>query len=314
MDQPEPFKWEPPEIDRGVEISDLPEAEHDTGRWSARLYHAILWAQRPERRILWVRSGMLCTVLLAFVAALVIFSSLRANITPARPSVYKYQFSPTVPPTRNYAGFTYLSHPHLILDGYMSSELSVAWSPDGRRVAAGGLDEAVQIWDAQSGTNLLTYRGHSNDVEHIAWSPDGTRIASVSRDATVQVWDAKSGKRLFIYRNHGVALFSVAWSPDGTRIASGSIDWTVQVWDARTGNNLLTYHGHAASVYSVAWSPDGKRIASGSSDGTAQIWSVATGERYLTILGTATGIAWSPNALSIVSGGLNTLVEVWQVA
>ena len=85
MDQPEPFKWESPEIDSGVEISDLPEAEHDTGRWSAWLSHAILRAQRPERRGLWVMSGMLGTVLLAIVAALVIFGSLRANITPARP-------------------------------------------------------------------------------------------------------------------------------------------------------------------------------------------------------------------------------------
>ena len=227
MDQPEPFKWEPPEIDRGVEISDLPEAEHDTGRWSARLYHAILWAQRPERRILWVRSGMLCTVLLAFVAALVIFSSLRANITPARPSVYKYQFSPTVPPTRNYAGFPYLSHPHLILDGYMSSELSVAWSPDGTRIASGSIDWTVQVWDARTGNNLLTYHGHAASVYSVAWSPDGKRIASGSSDGTAQIWSVATGERYLTIL--GTAT-GIAWSPNALSIVSGGLNTLVEVW------------------------------------------------------------------------------------
>ena len=57
---------------------------------------------------------------------------------------------------------------------------SVAWSPDGKRIASGSYDNTVQVWDAIDGSNVFTYKGHSDVVESVAWSPDGKRIASVS--------------------------------------------------------------------------------------------------------------------------------------
>ncbi len=165
---------------------------------------------------------------------------------------------------------------------YMSSSYNdnvntVAWSPDGRRIASGsgeyqGNNHTVQVWDAADGANVFTYRGHSNAVFAVAWSPDGKRIASGSDDNTVQVWDAADGANVFTYRGHSNAVFAVAWSPDGKRIASGSNDGTVQVWDAANGGHVFTYTGHSGSVSAVAWSPDGKRIASGSYDKTVRVW------------------------------------------
>ena len=70
---------------------------------------------------------------------------------------------------------------------------TVAWSPDGRRIASGSYDETVQVWDAANGGHVHTYPGHSASVEAVAWSPDGRRIASASVDRTVQVWDANNG-------------------------------------------------------------------------------------------------------------------------
>ena len=67
---------------------------------------------------------------------------------------------------------------------------SVAWSPDGTRIASGSVDQTVQVWDAADGRNVYTYYGHSNTVSSVAWSPDGKRIASGSIDLTVQVWKA----------------------------------------------------------------------------------------------------------------------------
>jgi eukaryotic-like serine/threonine-protein kinase len=56
------------------------------------------------------------------------------------------------------------------------------------RIASAGYDQTVQVWDAGSGTRLLTYKGHIRDVSSVAWSADGMRIASASGDQTVQVW------------------------------------------------------------------------------------------------------------------------------
>src|SRR5258708_1431741 len=94
------------------------------------------------------------------------------------------------------------------------------------------------------GNLLLTYRGHTDKVDHLAWSPDGQRIASGSDDETVQVWDTANGSHSLTYHGHTLVVNAVSWSPDGTHIASGSRDQTVQVWEATTGKTVLTYRGH----------------------------------------------------------------------
>jgi WD domain, G-beta repeat len=163
-------------------------------------------------------------------------------------------------------------HPLYTYRGHSGGVITVAWSPNGRRIAS--VSDDVQVWDAADGGHVFTYRGHSNDqnvfVSAVAWSPDGRRIASGSMD--VQVWDAADGSHVFTYRGHSSYVHAVAWSPDGKRIASGGDDGTIQVWDAVDGSHVFTYRGHSEDVTTVAWSPDGKRIASGSADHTVQVW------------------------------------------
>jgi WD40 repeat protein len=72
--------------------------------------------------------------------------------------------------------------------GHAYGVLSVAWSPDGRRIASGSWDTTVRVWNVSTGHSMLIYRGHTDSVLALAWSPDGTQIASAS--VYVCVWQA----------------------------------------------------------------------------------------------------------------------------
>jgi len=153
-----------------------------------------------------------------------------------------------------------------------TERVSVAWSPDGTRLACDASDNTIQVWDTNSRQLLHTYIGHTEHVWSVSWSPDGSQLASASFDNTVRIWEVNTGRLLYTYTAHTEAVYTVAWSPDGTRLAFGSADYTVEVWEASGRGKLYTYTGHTGTVNMIAWSPDGLRLASGSSDNTVQVW------------------------------------------
>jgi WD40 repeat protein len=219
-------------------------------------------------------------------------------------------------------GITWFAIPHspalgttlYVYRGHTDQVFTVAWSPDGKRIASSSQDRTAKVWDATDGGNPYTYMGHSSGVWSVAWSPNGKRIASASPDQTIQVWDAADGSHAYIYKGHSDTIYSVAWSPDSKRIASGSKDKTVQVWDAADGSNVYTYKGHSDIVASVAWSPDSKHITSASWDKTVQVWDAADGNHVYTYKGHSgaiTSVAWSPDSKRIASGSGDNTVQVW---
>src|SRR5438309_1859925 len=82
---------------------------------------------------------------------------------------------------------------HFTYQGHSDYVSTVAWSPDGKRIASASGDHTVQVWDATDGSHVYIYHGHSSDVSTLAWSPDGKYIVSAGLDNTVQVWEAATG-------------------------------------------------------------------------------------------------------------------------
>jgi WD40 repeat protein len=130
---------------------------------------------------------------------------------------------------------------------------SVAWSPDGRRLAGSSRDHVVCVWDVTSGVELLRLPGHEDVVGCLSWSPDGDRLASGSHDRTARIWDAGKGIELFCLRGHEHWVARLAWSPDGRLLVSASLHGTVRVWDASTGTCLEV----------IPWITDVNAIAAG---------------------------------------------------
>jgi WD40 repeat protein len=190
------------------------------------------------------------------------------------------------------------------------------FSPNGKRIAAGGMDYTVLLWDTRTGKELRTLKGHSGPVWTVAYSPDGRSVLSGGFDKTMRLWDAVSGslERDFVGSEDYVR--SVCFSHDGRRILSGGDDRLVRLWDAGSGKEVKQFKGHDHYVWSVALSRDGKRALSGSLDRTLRLWDVETGEQLLKLTGhtdTVTSVAFSPDGRRALSGSTDRTLKLWDL-
>jgi hypothetical protein len=131
---------------------------------------------------------------------------------------------------------------------------SLAYSPDGRRLASAARDNTVKLWDLANGRELLTFRGHHEEVKAVAFAPDGRRIASAGGNAVI-LWDPDTGNELQTLTGHTSYITSLAFRPDGKYLATGSHDQTVRVWDLASGKEQINLGVQGAMIQSVACPP-----------------------------------------------------------
>jgi WD40 repeat protein len=137
---------------------------------------------------------------------------------------------------------------------------AMAYSPDGKLLATGGVDKTVRLWYASTYENRLTINAHDSDVDSIAFSPDGTQMATSSDDHTAKLWDVTTGNLLATLRGHTDWVMRVVYSPDGKQLATISADKTIRFWDPATGEFLRSWNDLQDPGFQLTYSADGKRL------------------------------------------------------
>ncbi|MEG3862694.1 eIF2A-related protein [Microcoleus sp. herbarium12] len=193
---------------------------------------------------------------------------------------------------------------------------SVIFSPDGKLLATGDTDGVVRLWEASSGREILTCKGHTNVVQSVAFSPDGEILASGSYENTIKLWNVKTGECLKVLHGHTESVMSVTFNPDGNILASGSFDRTVRLWNIYTGECLKILLDHTKVVFSVAFHPAGEMLASGSGDTTVRLWNVGTGEGLKILQGhtkSVFSVAFNSAGQILASGSADNTVKLWNI-
>lgn len=106
-----------------------------------------------------------------------------------------------------------------VLPRFAGGSTATVMSADGSRVATGGEDGSVRLWDANTGAELRLLAGHTTPVKSVSFSPDGTRLVSVCSDGCVRVWDVRTGFEVLTLRTPLTGTVAAGWSPDGSKLA-----------------------------------------------------------------------------------------------
>src|SRR5262249_46951039 len=147
--------------------------------------------------------------------------------------------------------------------------LPITYSPDGKRLAALGPDNAVVIHDAVTGRAVRTLRGPQKPGVALAVGPDGKPLFAMDQSHTSRGWGAAGRERVSI-AGRGMRVAAFALAPDGKTIATGGEDG-VRLWDAARGTELVRLPGRP-EAHSVAFSPDGGTLAVGDGGGSVHLW------------------------------------------
>jgi WD40 repeat protein len=186
---------------------------------------------------------------------------------------------------------------------------SIAISPNGQILAAGGLDGTLRLWDLNTCKLIKVLRlvdnGNPDDgpyyVTAVAFSPDGRLLAGGSRDWLIRLWAPASmpktqeSFKLFGHKGHVHAL---AFDSKGKFLVSAGHDGVIKFWSIGDRvDEIATLSAGPEYIFSVALSPDGRFLISGGNEWAVRIWDVTEKKllRRIETPGRVRSVAYSPN-------------------
>jgi hypothetical protein len=202
------------------------------------------------------------------------------------------------------------------------SVLCLALSNDGKKLASGGCDRTVHVWDLSGGvTNAKeeqTIENHADWVMGVAFAPNGQHLLTASRDKTAKIWDLKAKESLMTFPDHQNNVYGVAMKADGKTAYSVGEDTQLRRWNpVADGKAIPPTGGHGKPAFKVIVHPKQPLLATCGADQTVRIWNADTLAAVRTLSGHTDWVytvAFSPDGNLVASGSWNGEVKVWKVA
>ncbi len=202
----------------------------------------------------------------------------------------------------------------MTLKGTDDGVLSAAFSPDGKQLAAIGMDGTVIQWDASTGQELRRIQGSTRannfvTTQRITYSPDGSSLFATDEN-NIKVYDPATGTLLGELSGQAAAVTAIAISRDGKYLASGAMDGSVFLWDLASHNSVQRLEGHTQAIENLTFSPDGKWLVTVGDDAALKIWDLSAGtllKSYADFGDVVVGVTFSPDGkqLAFTDGTLH---------
>lgn len=219
----------------------------------------------------------------------------------------------------------------LVHDAHVTA---VAFGKDSTRVATGGADGEVVVWNPQSGEVIHRLEDDPDGVTKVQFGADGATLSTTTYKGESSVWqlaaqpkpvrlvETSAARAHHEYapdpgQGSGGHVLSRGYSPDGARFATGDVEGITILWDAATGAILHRLVGHPDGVQSITFSPDGRWLATGGRDDVAVLWEVETGQllrRFAGHRGVIGGIAFNPDASLLATASEDGTAILWDIA
>jgi WD40 repeat protein len=205
---------------------------------------------------------------------------------------------------------------------------SVDTTDDGKKLAAGGCDPAVRVWDVSGGPGAAkleqTVENHADWVLSVNFSPDGDFLITASRDKSAKVWDLKGKGSLTTFPGHQEPVFGAVFQADGKAGISAGADKQLRWWNTQEkskdlGKAIRNIAGHSKPIFKlVEYRKDKDHIlATCSADGSVKTWGATTGNAIKTFSGLKDwvyAVAISPDGQLIAAGGKDGEVRIWKMS